>query len=50
MGETRIGQGREAARAHLVENPDVADEIEYKVREKLGLIPTKETPPAEPAD
>jgi recombination protein RecA len=50
MGETRIGQGREAARAHLVENPDVADEIEYKVREKLGLIPTKEGPPAEPAD
>jgi recombination protein RecA len=50
LGETRIGQGREAARAYLVENPDVADEIEYKVREKLGLIPTKETPPAEPAD
>jgi len=50
LGETRIGQGREAARAHLVENPEVADEIEYKVREKLGLIPTKETPPAESAD
>jgi len=50
LGETRIGQGREAARAYLVENPEVADEIEYKVREKLGLIPTKETPPAEPAD
>jgi len=50
LGETRIGQGREAARAHLVENPEMADEIEYKVREKLGLIPTKETPPAEPAD
>jgi recombination protein RecA len=50
LGETRIGQGREAARAYLVENPEVADEIEYKVREKLGLIPTKETPPVEPAD
>jgi recombination protein RecA len=50
LGEARIGQGREAARAHLVENPELADEIEYKVREKLGLIPTKETPPAEPAD
>jgi len=50
LGETRIGQGREAARAHLVENPEMADEIEYKVREKLGLIPTKETPTAEPAD
>jgi len=50
LGEARIGQGREAARAHLVENPELADEIEYKVREKLGLIPTKETPTAEPAD
>jgi len=49
LGEARIGQGREAARAHLVENPEMADEIEYKVREKLGLIPTKETQPAEPA-
>jgi recombination protein RecA len=47
LGETRIGQGREAARAHLVEHPEVADEIEYKVREKLGLIPTKETQPVE---
>jgi recombination protein RecA len=50
VGETRIGQGREAARAYLLENPELADEIEYKLREKLGLIPTKETPPAEPAD
>jgi len=50
LGETRIGQGREAARAHLKEHPEVADEIEYKVREKLGLIPTKETQPAEPAE
>jgi len=50
VGETRIGQGREAARAYLIENPELADEIEYKLREKLGLIPTKETPPAEPAD
>jgi recombination protein RecA len=50
VGETRIGQGREAARAHLVENPELADEIEYKLREKLGLIPTKEPPPTEPAD
>jgi recombination protein RecA len=47
LGETRIGQGREAARAYLAEHPEVADEIEYKVREKLGLIPTKETQPAE---
>ncbi len=42
-GETRIGQGREAARAFLAENSELAAEIEYKLREALGLIPTKET-------
>jgi recombination protein RecA len=41
-GETRIGQGREAARAFLKENPETADEIEVKVRENLGLIPGAE--------
>ncbi len=46
-GETRIGQGREAARAFLKENPETADEIEVKVRENLGLIPGAEAgPPA----
>jgi recombination protein RecA len=38
-GETRVGQGREAARAFLKDNPEVADEIEVKLREALGLIP-----------
>ena len=41
--ETRIGQGREAARTFLRENPEAADEIEVKLREKLGLIPGAET-------
>jgi len=36
-GETRIGQGREAARAFLKENQDLAKELELKLREKLGL-------------
>ncbi len=40
-GETRIGQGREAARAFLAENVEVAAELEYKLREALGLIPTQ---------
>jgi recombination protein RecA len=43
-GETRIGQGREAARTFLKENPDVTDEIELKLREALGLLPSRETP------
>ena len=39
-GETRVGQGREAARAFLADNHELADEIEYKLREALGLIPS----------
>jgi recombination protein RecA len=47
-GDTRIGQGREAARQFLKENPDVAGELELKVREALGLLPnTEEELPAE---
>ena len=38
-GETRIGQGREAARAFLKDNSEVADEIEMKLRDQLGLLP-----------
>ena len=33
----RIAQGREAAKKYLIENPTVLEEIESKVREKLGL-------------
>jgi len=42
VGETRIGQGREAARAFLAENTDLADDIEVKLRENLGLLPARE--------
>lgn len=31
-GETRLGQGRDNARAYLQENPALADEIEAKIR------------------
>jgi len=41
-GETRMGQGREAARAYLLENEDHASEVEYKLREILGLVPKAE--------
>ena len=34
----RIGQGRENAKTFLRENPDMADEIEHKIREQAGLI------------
>ena len=33
----KIGQGKDNAREFLRENPDVAREIENKVRESLGI-------------
>lgn len=42
-GETRLGQGKDNSRNFLKENPDLATELETKVREKVGLIP--EAPP-----
>jgi recombination protein RecA len=37
-GSQRIGQGRENAKTYLKENPDVADEIEAKIRQNAGLV------------
>jgi recombination protein RecA len=36
--EDQIGQGRENAKAFLAENPDIATEIELKIKDKLGLL------------
>ena len=36
---TRIGQGRENVKVFLREHPEMADEIETKVRESYGLKP-----------
>jgi recombination protein RecA len=33
----QLGQGKENARAFLRDNPDLADEIEKKIKEKLGV-------------
>jgi recombination protein RecA len=35
----QLGQGKENARKFLLENPDLADEIEKKIKEKLGVGP-----------
>ncbi|MDR3053778.1 MAG: recombinase RecA [Coriobacteriales bacterium] len=43
-GDERLGQGREAAKELLRENPDLRDEIEGKLRVALGL--TKTPPPS----
>jgi recombination protein RecA len=50
----QLGQGKENARAFLRDNPDLADEIEKRIKEKLGigarLDEPAETPPVEPTD
>jgi recombination protein RecA len=38
-GDLRIGQGRENAKQFLKDNPELASEIETKLRKTLGLAP-----------
>jgi len=47
----QLGQGKENARTFLKDNPDLADEIEKKIKEKLGVgarLDAPAVPPAEP--
>src|SRR5690606_38062371 len=39
----QLGQGKENARNFLRNNPDIADEIEKKIKEKLGIGPRLDT-------
>ncbi|MFD8435416.1 DNA recombination/repair protein RecA, partial [Streptomyces microflavus] len=45
----QLGQGKENARNFLKDNPDLADEIEKKILEKLGVGVRPEAETAEPA-
>jgi recombination protein RecA len=47
---TQIGQGRENARQFLLDNPDVALDIEKRVRDALGLVPKEITGDVEDED
>ncbi|MBB3086456.1 recombinase RecA [Geodermatophilus sabuli] len=40
----QLGQGKENVRSFLRDNPDLADEIEKKVKEKLGIGPQLDAP------
>jgi recombination protein RecA len=44
----QLGQGKENARTFLKDNPDLANEIEKKIKEKLGVGVRPEEPAAEP--
>jgi recombination protein RecA len=39
FGETRLGQGREAAKDFLKTSPDIAAEIESRIRGKITDTP-----------
>jgi recombination protein RecA len=49
-GETRLGQGRENAKEFLRSKPELALEIENKVREMTGLPQRSYLPPSEEVD
>ena len=40
----QLGQGKENARSFLKDNPDLADELEKKIKEKLGVGPRVDKP------
>lgn len=44
-----LGQGKENSRNFLRDNPDLANEIEKKIKEKLGVGPTLDAEPTPPA-
>ena len=48
-GDLRIGQGRENAKQFLKDNPELADEIETKLRQNLGLAAAQAPVKAEAA-
>jgi len=44
----QLGQGKENARAFLRDNPDLTDELEKRIKEKLGIGPQVDAPAEEP--
>ena len=46
-GDARIGQGRENARQYLIDHPDLCDELEAMIREKLLAPKTEDVEPVE---
>jgi len=46
----QLGQGKENARAFLRDNPDLANEIEKKIKEKLGIWARMDAPADSPLD
>lgn len=51
-GDIRLGQGRENSKDYLIENPDIMEEIELKVRKEFKLLEDDEVKeePIKPAE
>ena len=49
MGDERIGQGKDSVKAFLQNNPDIAEEVEAKVRENLLSVSSAPKAPAKAA-
>ena len=45
-----LGQGKENSRAFLRDNPDLAEEIEKRIKEAMGIIPRVDAPADEDVD
>ena len=50
MGDERIGQGKDSVKTYLQANPDVAEQVEAQVREKLLANSAATRSPAKAAD
>jgi recombination protein RecA len=46
----QLGQGKENARSFLRDNPDLGNEIEKRIKEKLGIGPRVDAPAEAPVD
>ena len=46
---SKIGQGRENAKVYLREHPEIMKEVDHKVREHYGLIPSEDKTAGKPA-
>ncbi|HON75848.1 MAG: recombinase RecA [Candidatus Lutibacillus vidarii] len=46
----QLGQGKENARQFLVDNPDLANELEKRIKEKLGVGPRMDAPADVPVE
>ncbi len=50
MGDDRIGQGKESVKTYLLENPEIAEQVEAQVRENLAKSFGGSRAPAKPAE